>query len=72
MPQLDQWFVWRNQQAGVLPTEWRKQPLKQLVVNRTLDFVEYTWRLKTMKDYPWTQEFNATQFGLVGWIDGSE
>lgn len=69
-PELEQWFIWRNAKTAVLPTEWRRQPLKQMVINRTLDYVEHTMRLKNTKDFPWTQEFNGTQFGLVGWIDG--
>lgn len=71
-PELEQWFAWRGQKTAVLPTEWRKQPLKQLVTNRTLDFVEHTYRLRIKKDYQWASEFNATQLALIGWIDGSE
>jgi hypothetical protein len=71
MPELEQWYSWRRGQTAVLPTNWRRQPLKQLVINRTLDFVEHTWRLKNTKDLDWGATFDGTQFGLIGWIDGS-
>ena len=70
-PELEQWFAWFGSQAGMMPTEWRQQPLRQLIINNTLTFIAHTWRNKMAKDFD-MKKLNATQTELIGWIDGSE